>query len=58
MPQEYFINKGYKLKGIKKCKNCGCEIEIYLKRDLTRKQFCSRTCHSLFYLGTKGMKLE
>lgn len=40
----YFINKGYKAKGEKKCEHCGKMFTLYLNRDLKRKRFCSRFC--------------
>ena len=42
--EKYFEKKGYKPKGEKKCECCNESFVIYLKRDLKRKRFCSRTC--------------
>jgi hypothetical protein len=31
------------------CKECGVEIELKIKRDLTRKWFCSKVCSARFH---------
>ncbi len=41
---QYYINKGYKAISEKKCECCNKRILIFLKRDLERKRFCSRSC--------------
>ena len=42
--EKYFEQKGYKVKGQKKCEFCEKIFLIYLKRDLIRKRFCSKFC--------------
>lgn len=51
--EHYFSSHGYKIKGEKKCENCGEKILIYLNRDLQRKRFCSRTC-----MGIKNAEIN
>jgi hypothetical protein len=34
--------------GKKFCKNCNSELKIQNKRDVIRKNFCSRTCNGIF----------
>ena len=44
-----FMNKLGKLKGIRKCKNCGIDVEIYHKDRLQRINiFCSKKCEGQY----------
>ena len=44
-----FMNKLGKLKGIRKCKNCGVDVEIYHKDRLQRINiFCSKKCEGQY----------
>jgi hypothetical protein len=54
--EKYFIDKGYKQKGEKQCENCGKLFFLYLKRDLQRKRFCSRTCFGKINSKTNNLK--
>jgi len=40
--------KGLNL-GVKYCLNCGKEIQMKVRRDLTRKKFCSKKCMGYYY---------
>lgn len=38
---------------VRKCRNCGLEIELKINRDFTRKWFCSRRCRSQWWYEKK-----
>ena len=53
-----FMNKLGKLKGIRKCKNCGVDVEIYHKDRLQRINiFCSKKCEGQYIKSKTKVKI-
>lgn len=44
--------------GTKSCLHCGKEIQMKIKRDLTRKKYCSYSCRQLYRFSNEQVKLE
>lgn len=44
--------------GIKKCEYCGKEIICKIRRDITRKRFCSRRCLGLYSVKMGWLKCD
>lgn len=54
--EQYFVNHGYSVKGTKKCEGCDTTFNVYLKRDIERKRFCSRECFGRINSKQNGLR--